>query len=267
MEDFSKYNGEGTILRKAQLRLLEMLVEVDRICKKHNIPYWVDGGTALGAARHKGFIPWDDDVDIAVMREDYHRLLKVLEQELPDKYALQNHKNEKCFYFLFSRVVDTFSLFDYGDEVQLFRRKHKHQGIFLDIFFVEKALLPVQRFVSPWYQVAFRVRRGIRKSRLLNKASAIVLEQLFGVVIYLLRKLSFMLPDNKLTFGYGVPFYREFRRNEIIPTKPVVFEGAKVMGPNNLDAYLRRSFGDYMQIPPPNKRKKHAQYIEVYETK
>ena len=66
-EDFSKYNGEGTMLRKAQLRMLDILVEVDKVCKRHNIPYWVDYGTLLGAVRHGGFIPWDDDLDISMM--------------------------------------------------------------------------------------------------------------------------------------------------------------------------------------------------------
>ena len=59
MEDYSKYNGEGTQLRKAQLCMLNILVEIDKICRKHNIPYWLDSGTLLGAVRHGGFIPWD----------------------------------------------------------------------------------------------------------------------------------------------------------------------------------------------------------------
>ena len=82
-EDFSKYNGEGTILRKAQLRMLDMLIEVDKICRKYNIQYWLDFGTLLGAVRHQGFIPWDDDLDICVLRKDYKRLRKVLIAELP----------------------------------------------------------------------------------------------------------------------------------------------------------------------------------------
>lgn len=90
-EDFSKYNGEGTTLRKAQLRMLDILIEVDKICRKHNIPYWLDSGTLLGAVRHGGFIPWDDDMDICVMRKDYKLLKKYLSEELSDKF---------CFYRL-----------------------------------------------------------------------------------------------------------------------------------------------------------------------
>ena len=86
MEDFSKYNGEGTMLRKAQLRMLDILIAVDKICRKHNIPYWLDYGTLLGAVRHGGFIPWDDDLDISMMKEDYDRFLTIASKELPEQF-------------------------------------------------------------------------------------------------------------------------------------------------------------------------------------
>ena len=94
MEDFAKYNGEGTPLRKAQLCMLNILIEIDRICRKHDIPYWLDSGTLLGAVRHGGFIPWDDDVDIAIMRSDYPRLKEYLTEELPKDLILQDSINE-----------------------------------------------------------------------------------------------------------------------------------------------------------------------------
>ena len=94
-EDFSVYNGENTILRKAQLRMLEILVQVSSICDKHAIPYWIDYGTLLGAVRHNGFIPWDDDLDISILKKDYTKLSKVLQKELPLNLVFQNWKNEK----------------------------------------------------------------------------------------------------------------------------------------------------------------------------
>ena len=89
-EDLSRYNPEGSILRRAQLRELEILIEVDKICRKHNIEYFLDWGTLLGAVRHGGFIPWDDDIDISVRRKDYSRLCKVLKEELPENLAFQD---------------------------------------------------------------------------------------------------------------------------------------------------------------------------------
>ena len=71
MDDFSKFNGEGTVLRRAQMREVAILQEVDKICRKHGIKYWIDFGTLLGAVRHGGFIPWDDDLDISMLSSDY----------------------------------------------------------------------------------------------------------------------------------------------------------------------------------------------------
>ena len=74
----SRFNPEGSLLRRQQNRMTEILIEVDRICKKHHIQYWLSSGTLLGAVRHKGFIPWDDDMDIEMLRTDYERLMKIL---------------------------------------------------------------------------------------------------------------------------------------------------------------------------------------------
>lgn len=79
-----RFNPEGSKLRQMQLRMLDILTEVDSICKKHGISYWLSSGTLIGALRHDGFIPWDDDLDIEMMRDDYLRLMKVLPQELPE---------------------------------------------------------------------------------------------------------------------------------------------------------------------------------------
>ena len=86
MEDFSKYNGEGTPLRKAQLKILEVLLEFDRVCKKNGLIYWIDFGSLLGAVRHGGFIPWDDDIDLSMPPEDYRRFKEIAPSELGDDF-------------------------------------------------------------------------------------------------------------------------------------------------------------------------------------
>ena len=100
-EEFSKYNGEGTPLRMAQLRMLAILVEVDKICRKHNITYWLDYGTLLGAVRHKGFIPWDDDVDIAMPRPDYETLLSH-PQWLSNSLYIDHYRTNPNAFFPYS---------------------------------------------------------------------------------------------------------------------------------------------------------------------
>ena len=86
------YNPEGSQLRKAQLRMLEMMKFVDKTCRKYNIPYWLDSGTLLGAVRHKGFIPWDDDVDIGMMRKDIKRFIRAVEKENNPNFVVQTKK-------------------------------------------------------------------------------------------------------------------------------------------------------------------------------
>ncbi|MFW5720776.1 MAG: LicD family protein [Bacteroidota bacterium] len=265
-EDFSKYNGKGTVLRKAQLRLLEMLVEVDKICKKHNITYWLDGGTALGAYRHNGFIPWDDDVDIAVMRKDYKKFLTILQQELPDNLTLQNHKNEKHFHLLYSRVVDKNSKIEYDKISAPFRDHFKYKGLFLDIFYIDRGNLKIKRLIDFFYFTSFRIIRKHNK-RGHNKVMRFIAQiawPVSTVMVSALRFFSFMFPSDKLIYGYGVPFNWEFRRHEILPVKPITFEGVSVSGPNNPHAYLKRCFGNYMEIPPIDQRPTHAEKIEVY---
>ena len=95
----ARFNPDGSLLRRQQMRMLDILLEVDRICRKHNITYWLSSGTLIGAVRHKGFIPWDDDLDIEMLLPDYERLMKILPQELPDTMALQTQDTDPNYFF------------------------------------------------------------------------------------------------------------------------------------------------------------------------
>ena len=91
----ARFNPEGSPLRRQQLVMLDMVRALDGICKEHGIPYFLYGGTLLGAIRHNGFIPWDDDLDVAMLRSDYQRLVKVLPDELPEHIVLQTNDTDK----------------------------------------------------------------------------------------------------------------------------------------------------------------------------
>ncbi len=264
-EDFSIYNGEGTTLRKAQLRLLDMLLEVDRICRKHNIPYWINGGNALGAVRHSGFIPWDDDIDIALLRKDYLKLIKILESELPDRFVLQNRKTERFFHLSYSRVVDKYSYVQYSENKVPVRKMFTYQGLFLDIFYIEKGTHKSNKFLNYLYYRSFKIAvENAETKNMFKKIFAYIIRPLSALSVSIIRLLDPLLPSENLVFGYGITFDEEFRRSEILPVKPVLFEGNVVMGPNDIHAYLKRYFGDYMKTPPPENRLTHAEKIEVY---
>ena len=126
-----KFNPEGSVLRRQQHRMLEILLEVDRICKKHNIRYWLSSGTLIGAVRHKGFIPWDDDLDIEMLLPDYERLMRVLPDELPSTMALQSQDTDPNYFFFYAKVRDRRSHLEEGNR---YDRVGKEQGIYIDIF-------------------------------------------------------------------------------------------------------------------------------------
>src|SRR3954462_2787350 len=106
MEDFSIYNPEGSDLRRTQMRLLEMLDVFVGICNRHNINYWLVCGTLLGAKRHGGFIPWDDDLDVAILQRDHEKLVSILKDELPEDLKLQTKVTDKKYWYYFPRIRD-----------------------------------------------------------------------------------------------------------------------------------------------------------------
>ena len=130
-----RFNPEGSLLRRQQMRMLEILVEIDKICKKHDIRYWLSSGTLIGAMRHNGFIPWDDDLDIEMMRPDYLRLMEVLPSELPDWLALQNDETDPNYFFYYAKVRDRRSKML---EQNNYDRLWQEQGIYIDIFPLEQ---------------------------------------------------------------------------------------------------------------------------------
>ncbi len=131
-----RFNPEGSLLRRMQHRMTEMLVEIDKICRRHDLKYWLCSGTLLGCVRHGGYIPWDDDLDIEMLRVDYEKLLKILPEELPEHLKLQTPDTDSGYFFQFAKVRDTRS---YMEETNDYDRIFQFKGIFIDIFPYEKS--------------------------------------------------------------------------------------------------------------------------------
>ncbi|HLR38308.1 MAG TPA: LicD family protein [Chitinophagaceae bacterium] len=264
--ELSKYNEEGTIIRKAQLRLLEMMIVLDKIFKKHKIPYVLSGGTCLGAVRHGGFIPWDDDVDIDMMRKEYKKILPILEKDLPDKYEIQTIESDKNFYFIGAmRIVDKHSyvLSASGDNDSRFR------GLFIDILPDESVIsYRLKRSVGKLYRSGFHIRKGMLKD-----SSSGLKRLLAGLgwypllfFLFILRKITFFTSKEKISNSYGALYSPRLKYSEIFPPKPMLFEGYEFLGPAKPHDYLKGLYGEnYMQIPPKEKWQIHSDKIEVYE--
>ena len=127
-------DGNNTDRRALQLEELTVLEELDRICKKHGLRYFLTAGTLLGAVRHKGFIPWDDDIDVAMPREDYDRLAKICESELSEGFFYQSEKTERLHTFFFAKIRKD------GTRVteHLLEGVDIHDGCYVDIFPLDK---------------------------------------------------------------------------------------------------------------------------------
>lgn len=250
-------------LRRCQLKMLGILEEIDRICKMHDIEYWLDGGTLLGAVRHSGFIPWDDDIDIAMRKEDMDRFCKVAMEELPNNLFLQTMETDPESKTPIVKVRDLNSIFiEFGDSFNLNYQK----GIFVDIF-------PFVDYPTISRSLTKKITRGISVSNsimhdmhhysfrslanLLYFGTKRFLFQIIWKVLLRLRPTNTffcVIPENN---GYGVTY----RKDSIFPLSEIEFEGKKFSAPRNTDAYLKDLFGNYMEIPPKEKQKIHAVFM------
>lgn len=260
-EDLSEYNPEGTLLRQAQTRMLEILEVVHQICLKHGISYWLDAGTLLGAVRHGGFIPWDDDLDIAVLGKDYKRLKQILKKELPENLVFQDWDTEPNLLMKMGKVRDKNSL--YVDP--LYKRKLKHEGLYIDIFpMYPIASLKWRKRIDFFYGRAMRRMRGFSDSKF-EQAVAYILWPFCVVARWIFRLVSFLSASQMISHPLGgVSLNYQHDRNNIFPLTTITFEGREFLAPGNTHLYLQEQYKDYMTIPPPEKRRVHATKIEIY---
>ena len=253
----ARFNPDGSLLRREQMIMLEMVTELDRICKKYNIQYFLYWGTLLGAIRHNGFIPWDDDLDVAVMRRDYKKLLKVLPRELPNHIVLQSNDTDKNYFYHFAKLRNTRSYIDEGN----YDRYFKERGIFIDIFPIDKTRCWLHMLSEPLHGHCFKILRTSKD----NEASM----RKVRVITWINRHVSFPVLRfiAKVSFGksvmcdYGIPLHIAHDMDDLFPTVTHLFEGV----PANSHLILQQLYGDYMQLPDLSSITGHVQKIEFYD--
>lgn len=253
-------------LKQIQKIQLEMLEEVDRICKKCNIRYNIIAGTLLGAVRHGGFIPWDDDADVALLRPEYEKFRKACKTELDtSRFYFQDHRNTKGYRWGYGKLRRKNTLF--------LRENQEHmpyaQGIFIDVFPIDG--VPDHYFLRSLKNFeCFCVRKILwakvgkvadhnplmRKwYSLLDKIPEQTVFRYYHIMIHnanrkntrMVRILMYPTPNDE--WGY----YRKWYEN----SKDIVFEGKVFRGIADYDSYLSFKFGSYMELPPEEKRKVH----------
>ena len=256
-----KYNPEGSSLRNLQIESLKMLIWLSDICKENNIEWYLAYGNILGAVRHGGFIPWDDDLDICLLEKDYKKLKKVLSSKkyADSEYILQNHKTDKGYYAFWSVLRHKNSEYIKNDRIHNAR---KYRGFQIDVFpLAEKRLQFLAKIIKKFETLNNKYFIG--KNNFYNIVAGFLyyFERYLLIPIYEL--LCFLLGwKNKgiLCHAYPTPFFKErMKKSYVFPLKTITFEGHEFPAPNNIDEYLKSLYGDnYMILPTKEKRNNHT---------
>lgn len=268
------------ILRKLQLTQLEILKDIDKFCKQNNIQYFLAYGTALGAFRHGGFIPWDDDIDIFMERSEYDRFLALAEKKMARKYDVLTMQKTRGYVSVFAKLSKKGTKFEEATNTN----PRYQQGIFVDIFpydyMSNNKKQREKNFKRAWFWGKVCILCEISDpilpygiSSLKRNIAKFGCKMVHGLLWFIrlnkqkaykkYLKYATMCnnnPDRKcLAYFAGLnPKGTIILKKDLYPAKEILFEGCEFFIPNNIEAYLASAFGnDYMTLPPVEERHNH----------
>lgn len=260
-------------MNKIQKRQFKMLTMFDEICKKHKLKYFLLGGTLLGAVRHKGFIPWDDDIDVCMFREDYEKFLELAQDELGEKYFLQNVDTEKNYGLMYSKIVENNTL--YLEKTA--KNVDINHGIFIDIFVLDNVSNNLKDSNKKFKKILFlkmllliKSKYTIETNSIMKKIEVIILKfiSIFTNKNRLINKLNkLMIMEEKTDYvaDYSTPYFSKWKmkRNFFDEVAYYEFEGRMFPATKYYDEYLSHFYNDYMTLPPIEKRDNRHGIITV----
>lgn len=264
---------EQSVLKRVQPILLEMLKEIDRVCRENDIPYFLYRGTLLGAVRHQGFIPWDDDLDVAMLREDYEKFCRLAPEKLKPQYTFQTWHTDPQYAAPFGKLRKRNTMYLEAKA----GKPLKENGFYVDVYPLDYApedygalsrkLLQLYRVklmksgYTPWLEgtkIVWKKRIGY----LAYQAAALFVsqEQLIERYEALVRgvgKTERVYEQSALPRDYLFPV--EWCRS----LEPYSFEDGQFPGPKEYDSFLSTLYGNYMELPPEGQRENRHQILKM----
>lgn len=243
----ARFNPDDSPLRRHQLLMLEMLKKIDAICRRHNITYWLSSGTCLGAVRHGGFIPWDDDVDIEMTEKDFKRLRRVMRDYEGDDLVWQDSRTDVDYVQPFAKIRDTHTEINEVGGVDI---NYKYRGVFIDIFAMRpSSSLRIYRLGEKFQRFFFYRAQRIRHKGLRHAVLRFSRLMVGGVVYPLLNLLDRPGANGRLRHHLGTEFASPRFKAEVESTRTARFEDTMLPVPVGVESYLRRMYGDFMTLP------------------
>ncbi|WP_027090075.1 LicD family protein [Thomasclavelia saccharogumia] len=271
-------------LKTIQRLEYELLLDVKKICEKENIEYFLIGGTALGSIRHSGFIPWDDDIDIGMTRENYEKFLRLAPSNLTDKYELQTPDSGDNIPYFYTKIRINNTIFmEYCN-----RNINIHHGIYIDVFpfdivpdddvEYEKMFKKFQSLIRVFSlrqipDIAIKPSNCIQKLKSLIRKLAHIFVKLIPLSFLKNRLYNVATKYNNSNYNsYCCLNFPEFktefiRKEDLYPLEMYKFENDYFPIPKNWDMYLKTHYGDYMKLPKESDRVGHRPYKVFFNEK
>lgn len=260
-------------VRMVQDKILETMKFIDKLCREHGIVYYIMGGTALGAVRHGGFIPWDDDLDIFMTPDQYKKFKTVFENSNSEQFILQEWRTEKK-YLEYAKIRMNGTTFI---EENFKERKDMHHGIYVDIMILHK--VPENKFIQKivYYESKFVTLYGLsqRNWKPKSKSQEVVLKSLRFMPCKPMARIAYShiyrydnRKDNyKYCYWITPAKFRNGLFDKTFFEKPIdiPFEDTKLLGSEKIKEYLEYRYGDYMKLPSEEQRKA-AVHAYVFDT-
>ncbi|MCR5713405.1 MAG: LicD family protein [Bacteroidales bacterium] len=243
------------VIRRVQLRLLEMAVAIRNVLEKYDVPHMITYGTLLGAVRHKGFIPWDDDFDFYIISEQYDVVIDRLRNELPSDIFIEDGKSEPLYFHGWAHAKDVGT----EAECELFPQDnlYAHHGVCVDLyraFRIKKSYDKVNRLNAHLEYLQRKLMKGfLSQAEFEKKKNSLEIE----LSQEERKALSVNTFEDDDMIGFISVFDDSMLAEDVFPLRKYDFENTYFWGPKNADILLKRCYGDYMQLPPIEKRKPH----------